>query len=134
MSETDPTDETLAAIASILDKAKPPPEAGQTRPEESPSTGEHIEADGYFKIGPGPIGAIRFRWTIRRSEAGEYHVDETIGDGTATVTSGPMSREAAIKFVDDREAEARRGFENLRNQMSGRATLAEPVGNHGGET
>jgi hypothetical protein len=32
-----------------------------------------------------------------------------------------MAKEAAIKLVDDREAEARRRFEQLRSEMSGHA-------------
>jgi len=37
-----------------------------------------IEADGYRKVGPGPIEAIRFKWTVRRGDNDEYYVDETI--------------------------------------------------------
>ena len=33
-----------------------------------------------------------------------------------------MSREAAIQMVDDRESDARRRFEQLKSEMSGRAT------------
>lgn len=124
MSQNDPTDQTLAAIASILDKPEPSPEAGPAL-EESPLAPEHLEADGYFKIGPGPIAAIRFRWTARRADTGEYYVDETIGGGSAPVTSGPMTREAAVKFIDDREADACQRFENLRNEMSGRSAVAD---------
>lgn len=134
MSQNDPTDQTLAAIASILDKPEPPPEVGQTALEENPPAAEHLEADGYFKIGPGPIASIRFRWSARRADTGEYYVDETIGGGTAPVTSGPMSREAAIKFVDDREAEARQRFESLRNEMSGRGAGADLFRKDSGET
>jgi hypothetical protein len=32
-----------------------------------------------------------------------------------------MTKEAAVKLVDDREAEARRRFEQLRSELTGRA-------------
>jgi len=149
VSQGDPTDHALAAIASIMDKpeAKPPPlprepaqavveekpvaeeepvaeawpaveEAPQL--EEKPLAPEQIEAEGYTKVGPGPIASIRFKWTARRADDGDFYVDETIGDGAAKVTSGPMSRDAAIQFVNDREREARQRFDKLRTEMTGR--------------
>lgn len=143
MSQGDPTDHALAAIASIMDKpeAKPPPlprEAEQAvveekpaaqawpaaeetpAPDDKPLAPEQIEADGYSKVGPGPIASIRFKWTARRADDGDFYVDETIGDGAAKVTSGPMSRDAAIQFVNDREHEARQRFDKLRTEMTGR--------------
>jgi hypothetical protein len=44
-----------------------------------------------------------------------------IGENFACTVAGPMAKEAAVKFVDDREAEARRRFEQLRSEMTGRA-------------
>lgn len=125
MSENDPTDQTLAAIASILDKPEPPRAAEHIPIEENPLAPENLEADGYYKVGPGPIASIRFRWTSRRGEDGQYYVDETVGEGTARVTSGPMSREAAIRLIDEREADARHRFENLRSEMAGRSAVAD---------
>ena len=52
---------------------------------------------------PGPMAAIRFKWTVRRADNGEYFVDETIGDSSTPIVAGPMSGDAAIRFVDDRE-------------------------------
>jgi hypothetical protein len=129
VSQGDPTDHALAAIASILDKPEPPqpPPVPREAAEEKPLAPEQIEADGYCKVGPGPIASIRFKWTARRAEGGEYYVDETIGEGSNPVTTGPMSRDAAIKFVDDRESEARQRFENLRSEMSGRSAVGGPV-------
>ena len=146
MSQNDPTDNALAAIASILDDKtegqQPPPlprEAVSPTPDERPEVDEkpvvdekplvpqQIEADGYSKVGPGPIASLRFKWTARRAEDGSYYVDETIGEGSAPLTSGPMDREAAIKFVDDRAGEARQRFENLKSEMSGRSTIASQV-------
>ena len=74
-------------------------------------------------IGPGPMAAIRFKWTVRLDN-GEYFVDETIGENSAPFVSGPMSRDAAIQIVDDRESEARRRFEQLKSEMTGRGSAA----------
>jgi hypothetical protein len=80
-----------------------------------------VEADGYTKIGPGPMAAIRFKWTVRRDENDEYFVDETIGESLVPVVVGPMSADAAIKLVDERERNARRRFEQIRSEMIGRS-------------
>ena len=66
------------------------------------------------------MAAIRFRWTVRL-ENGDYYVDEAIGENSKPMASGPMSREAAIQMGDDRLSDARRRFELLMNEMSGRA-------------
>jgi hypothetical protein len=36
-----------------------------------------------------------------------------------------MAKEEAVKLVDDREAEARQRFEQLRGEMTGRVAAAE---------
>jgi hypothetical protein len=71
------------------------------------------------------MAAIRFRWTVRRESDGQYFVDETIGDNSRPISSGPMSGDAAVRFVDDQASEARQRFEALRNEMAGRAAAAE---------
>ena len=126
MNRSDPTDHALATIASILD----PPEtrresekvvAAEQRtvvPPPLPVAPPPIEAHGYSRHGPGPMASIRFRWTVRL-ENGDYYVDETIGENSAPIVKGPMSREAAIQMVDDRESDARRRFEQLKREMSG---------------
>jgi hypothetical protein len=123
--QSDPTDNALATIASILD----PPEARRetekaaateqkpVTPPPIPVTPPPIEAHGYSKFGPGPMAAIRFKWTVRL-ENGSYYVDETIGENSKPIATGPMSREAAIQMVDDRESAARRRFEQLRTEMT----------------
>jgi hypothetical protein len=151
LSQNDPTDHALAAIASILDhpesrrepetprepevervlEAHPQPEALVI--EEKPLAPELAEADGYSKIGPGPIAAIRFKWTVRHQADGEYYVDETIGENSAPITAGPMSRDEAVRLVDDREYEAQRKFDRLRSEMTGRAMAANLARNDGGE-
>ena len=125
MSQSDPTDNALAAIASILDQppviprererpavedtqAMPPPLEEPPPLEASPSlavppplepppleappplevsppfeasppleTHAPLEAHGYSKVGPGPIAAIRFKWTVR----------EDHGDGAAQLAA-----------------------------------------------
>jgi hypothetical protein len=133
LSQSDPTDHALAAIASILDHPEPHREVGKAAVEEKPIAPELIEAVGYQKVGPGPMAAIRFKWTVRREDNGEYYVDETIGENSMPIASGPMSKDAAIKFVDDRESEARRRFEALRSEMTGRAAAANFVRKDGNE-
>ncbi len=123
MTQGDPTDEALATIASILDH----PQASQG--SEAPATGSPpiapVEADGYTKVGPGPMDALRFKWSVRRAEGGEYFVDEMIGENSASLVMGPMTAEAAMKLVDERESEAHRRFEQIRSEMISRSTKAE---------
>lgn len=152
LSQNDPTDHALAAIASILDNSESrrdpethrepetdrEPEA-HSQPEvlvieEKPLVPEMVEADGYSKIGPGPIAAIRFKWTVRHQADDDYYVDETIGENTTPIVTGPMSRDAAVRLVDDREYEAQRKFDQLRSEMSGRAMAASVARHDSGES
>ena len=157
MSKNDPTDNALAAIASILDQtispsepaksvdkefapveqppmAMPPPlpqsiAAEQVEPEHrepepsEPPPIQPIEANGYSKAGPGPMAALRFRWTVREDD-GRYYVDETVGEGSTPLVNGPMDKDSAIKFVDDREAAARQRFEHFKHEMISRTAIA----------
>ena len=133
MTKSDPTDHALAAIASILDHPESPPAPEKAAVEERPAAARPMEADGYQKLGPGPMAAIRFKWRVRRAEDGEYYVDETIGENSAAIVTGPMTADAAIKLVDERESEARRRFEALRSEMAGRGAAANLVRRDGGE-
>jgi hypothetical protein len=126
LTEGDPTDDTLATIASILDQPAFPPETAKATASEKPehpAPGDNV--DGYSKAGPGPVEAIRFKWTVRREGDDQYFVDETIGENSRSITSGPMSADAAVRFVDDQASEARQRFEALRNEMAGRAAAAD---------
>jgi hypothetical protein len=69
------------------------------------------------------MAAIRFKWSVRRDDNGDYFVDETIGDHPASVVIGPMSAEAAMQFVDARESEARARFEQIRSEMLSRSAV-----------
>jgi hypothetical protein len=136
LNHDDPTDSALAAIASILDKpadrpttrsvektetplpdvAVVAPEPPPPHPPPSPAT----DIDQYVKLGPGPLDAIRFKWSARPAGGGTYFVDETIGESSRKITLGPMPKEEAIRVIDERESDARRRYEALRNEMTGR--------------
>jgi hypothetical protein len=132
LSESDPTDHALAAIASILDKPEslsfPEASAAAEKPAEKPAVEPSgpVEADGYSKTGPGPLQAIRFKWTVRRDDNDEYFVDETMGNNSVLISSGPMPKDDAIKFVDERESDARRRFEGIKREMASRDVSAPP--------
>ena len=177
----DPTDNALAAIASILDQTKtppdpakvtenkadkaadhasppveeppaaaamppplplsiepkpaesePPPPEPEPQPAPEPQPVQPIEVNGYSKVGPGPMAALRFRWTVRE-DGGRYYVDETFGDGSSPHVNGPMDGDAAIKFVDDREAAARQRFEHFKQEMISRTTSVMPERNDNDE-
>jgi hypothetical protein len=132
LSQSDPTDNALAAIASILDQPESHREPEKVAVEEPPAPPPAIEAAGYSKLGPGPMAAIRFKWTVREDD-GAYYVDETIGENSTPLVTGPMTKEAAIKFVDDRESDARLRFEQLKNEMTGRSAAANLVRKDSGE-
>lgn len=130
---SDPTDHALATIASILDEPEAPRVVDGPRPTEKPVVEEAApmvapaDGDGYFKVGPGPMEAIRFKWTVRRTDDGDYFVDETIGDNSGAHVTGPMWKDEAVRFVDDREREARQRYEQLRAEMAGRAAAADVI-------
>jgi len=118
------TEHALATIASILDQPEPAKPADKAPARKAGATIVPFDqADGYAKAGPGPIAAIRFRWTARRGDDG-YYVDETVGPGSIAVSSGPMTAEAAVKLVDTRAREAEERFEALKNEMTGKGPMA----------
>lgn len=171
MTQNDPTDHALAAIASILDSKESSlagiadgvsqqdhdtmtvvaervtvtieqetviaaVDAPATAPErhiehddEPAAVSAPAEVDGYTRLGPGPLDAIRFRWTARRDEDGQYFVDETIGSHSRPVSSGPMPGKDVVAFINARESSARERFQSLKRQMtiSREAPVAEPV-------
>jgi hypothetical protein len=132
VSQSDPTDNALAAIASMLDQPETYRETDKPQLEERPAAPQPLVADGYSRLGPGPMAAIRFKWTVRE-DRGDYYVDETVGEHSAPMVTGPMTKDAAIKLVDDREAEARRRFEQLKTEMAGRSAAANPDRKDGSE-
>ncbi len=122
MSRRDPTDDVLAAIASIFDKSDVPLAAAHPDDIASNETPRSVvqtrEIDGYSRSGPGPLDAIRFKWTARRNDDGEYFVDETIGAQSRIMSSGPIPQDDVIAFVDSRVHEARERFDKLKEDMT----------------
>ena len=122
MSRNDPTDDVLAAIASIFDKSDAPLAAehpDDTMPSaETDSSATPRAVDGYMRSGPGPLDAIRFRWTARRDDNGEFFVDETIGAQSRTMSSGPIPENEVIAYIDTRVHEARERFDKLKEDMT----------------
>jgi hypothetical protein len=111
-SEPEPAAEPVLAI--------PPAPASVAVPTPPPGPAAvAAEPDGYVKYGPGPLDAIRFKWSARPTGNGNYLVEETIGHNSRPMTSGPMSKADAIAFIDGREADARRRFNALKNEMTG---------------
>ncbi len=135
MSQSDPTDTRWrpSPASSISPKpiAKPEKAAVDGKAASLPETG--IEADGYSKVGPGPMAAIRFKWTVRREDNGEYYVDETIGENSIPSSADrcrgmPRSSSSTI-------ARARRGgASSTQSEMTGRGAAANLVRKDGGET
>jgi hypothetical protein len=150
LPQGDPTDDALAAIASILDQPKDKPadrsvdtpvdqpvdqpveqavDKATDNPEIAPAEATPAapppvqsvpaDLDSYVRRGPGPLDAIRFKWAARPAGDGNYFVDETIGDSSRVMTTGPMPREEAIKVIDERERDARRRFDALKSEMTG---------------
>jgi len=138
------TDHALATIASILDKPGPvhgpdmsaslgkPGKLAQNDDVPAPNPPPSPVPDGYSKIGPGPMAALRFKWTVRRGDDG-YYVDETIAAGSVPVSNGPMSGEAAVTFVDARATEAQQRYEALRREMTGHGPAVPILMPGGGE-
>jgi hypothetical protein len=154
LTQNDPTDHALAAIASILDAKDRPEDQAEDQTAlaeraaddetgvvvaervtvtveketviaelDAPSTApepshDAPEVDGYTRLGPGPLDAIRFRWTARRDEDGQYFVDETIGAHSHPISSGPMPQSEVIDFINARESAARERFQALKQQMT----------------
>jgi hypothetical protein len=144
LNQNDPTDTALAAIASIfgpprsesegVDAATDQPHADQANAvqanhesAESDSATEATDAvpdvvpdpgiEGYSRSGPGPLDSLRFKWTARRGDDGEYYVDETIGYASRPISSGPIPPDQVIAFIDERESAARQRFDALRSEM-----------------
>jgi hypothetical protein len=137
LKQNDPTDHALAAIASIFgpargaDQGEEGADAATDQPQadQSDSSGEADHStevaplasdpgiEGYSRSGPGPLDSLRFKWTARRGDDGEYYVDETIGYASRPISSGPIPRDQVIAFIDARESAARQRFDTLRSDM-----------------
>ncbi len=146
MSHNDPTDHALAAIASIFEKPEAKPAEGEPaqahdaefgladRPDPGAAKAREIEqdVDGYSRSGPGPLDALRFRWTARRDDDGNYYVDETIGYGSRPISTGPMRQDEVVAYIEQRQHDAQRKFDQLREDMAAgsRGTARPQHGDH----
>ncbi|MCK1396436.1 hypothetical protein [Bradyrhizobium sp. 1] len=124
-TETAVTDEHVTEEHLVADEHSVVDEHEHPVVDEQPLVPEHTDADGYSKLGPGPMVAIRLKWTVHHGDDGQYYVHETIGEQSAPVVSGPMTSEAAVHFADTHADEAHRRFELLRSEISGRSSLAD---------
>jgi hypothetical protein len=79
---------------------------------------EATASEGYTRTGPGPIASIRTRWTARPVGSITFVVDEVMGENGTPVTSRPMSREAAIKLIDERAQAAHERYALLRSDLA----------------
>jgi len=103
LSKSDPTDNVLAAIASIFDQTAHHREPENPRLQEKSVAPEMVEAGGYQKSAR-PIAAIRFNGRSAARLINQYFGrSETIGENSAPVVSGPLTGMAAIRFRDERE-------------------------------
>lgn len=139
MTKRDPTDHALATIASILDFGDSQRSSAVEKPvsEEKAPALVPADVDGYFKVGPGPIEAIRFKWTVRRTESGEYFVDEenrrefrghrqrTHGQGSRDQVRG-RSRESGASTFQRTSARDSRACDRAGRHQQGRALTAQP--------
>lgn len=89
-------------------------DAPATAPEPD---SEPAAIEGYARLGPGPLDAIRFRWIARRDDDGRYFVDETIG-GSRPISTGPMPAHEVIGYIDAQERAARERFDALKSEMT----------------
>lgn len=86
--------------------------------EPHPAQADAAASEGYTRTGPGPIASIRTRWTARPVGSITFVVDEVMGENGTPVTSRPMSREAAIKLIDERAQAAHERYALLRSDLA----------------
>lgn len=140
--QNDPTDHALAAIASIMDQSREKPETRSERlpeaesdvapaPDAEPAPEPEamsepapapapalVDLPNYTRLGPGPIDALRFRWSARRDDDEHYYVDETIGPSSRPLSTGPMPADEVISFIEQRAREVEQRFRALKDEMT----------------
>ncbi|MGP9811002.1 hypothetical protein ACTZWT_05765 [Rhodopseudomonas sp. NSM] len=103
--------ETMEVVEITMTSAPDEPEPAGVAIDQGPE-----DLDALTRHGPGPLEALRFKWSVRREDDG-YYVDETIGTTSQPIVAGPLSRAEAISFIDTRERRTRRRYERLRNDI-----------------
>lgn len=112
MADTDPPRPVITVKPVTVTRTQPAAAAPPTPTAAAPAD------NAYTRTGPGPIAAIRTRWTARPVGSITFVVDEVTGDNGTPVTSRPMSREAAIKLIDERAQAAHERYALLRNELA----------------
>lgn len=112
MADTDPPRPVITIKSVTVTRTQPAATTPPTQPAAAPAD------NTYTRTGPGPIAAIRTRWTARPVGSITFVVDEVMGDNGTPVTSRPMSREAAIKLVDERAQAAHERYALLRSELA----------------
>jgi len=72
------------------------------------------------------MAAIRFKWTVRL-DSGDYYVDETMGENSSPLVTGPLDRDPENHLVDYRESKARRRCGQVKREMAGRSVGANSM-------
>jgi hypothetical protein len=111
MTDTDPPRPVITVKSVTVTRHQPTVEAAPA-PTGAPAVA------GYTRTGPGPIASIRTRWTARPVGSITFVVDEVMGDNGTPVTSPPMSRDAAIKLIDERAQTAHERYALLRSDLA----------------
>ncbi|MGN6308865.1 MAG: hypothetical protein ACTHNN_04850 [Xanthobacteraceae bacterium] len=112
MADTDPPRPVITAKPVTVKRTQPVATTSPTHPAATPAD------TNYTRTGPGPIAAIRTRWTARPVGSITFVVDEVMGENGTPMTSRPMSREAAIKLIDERAQAAHERYALLRSELA----------------
>lgn len=112
MADTDPPRPVITVKPVTVTRTQPAATTSPTPTAAAPTD------NAYTRTGPGPIAAIRTRWTARPVGSITFVVDEVMGDNGTPVTSRPMSRDAAIKLIDERAQAAHERYALLRNELA----------------
>lgn len=112
MADTDPPRPAVSVTVKAVNVTKI--QAAETTPAQTDASAPK----GYTRTGPGPIASIRMRWSLRAVGSITFVVDEVMGDNGTPVTSRPMSRDAAIKLIDERAQAAHERYALLRSELA----------------
>jgi hypothetical protein len=84
--------------------------------------------DGYTHIGPATAGAFRFKWTARQQANGRFIVDETVGSGSAAVSSRPMFKEEVLAYITARQRRIQAKVDEVKRELAGiQGFVEEPL-------
>jgi hypothetical protein len=75
--------------------------------------------DGYTHSGPAASGAFRFKWIARQQTDGRFIVDETVGGGSAAVSSRPMFKEEVVAYIGARQRRIQAKVDEIKRELAG---------------